>query len=175
VAFLRGQGAGDAVVGWLSPTGARDTALERVDVGPRYAESPTLAGNEDTLALAVAARNASEVQRIFVASAPHGKLPIQARRLDESPAAESERHPNLIALDRGYLVSWVAGGASARRLRARTLAKDMSPQGPILELSSAGVSDAAGALVIRQGRVLAAHFRDSPTGPQLWGSVLSCE
>lgn len=175
VAFLRGQTAGDAVFGWLSPAGARDTALERVDVGSRFAEAPAIAGNDDTLALAVAAKSGAELSRIFVASAPHGKLPLSARRMDESPSPEAERHPSLIALDRGFLVSWVAGPAGAQRLRARTLAEDMSPQGPILELSSTGVTDAPGALVARQGRVLAAHYRDSPSGPQLFGSALACE
>ena len=174
VAFRRGSTSSDVVFGWLGPNGSRATSLVRVDLGPREAERPVLASNDDSIALAVAGGLRGEPKHIYVARADHGKLPPKLRRVDETPSTEAERHPSLIAFDRGYILSWVAGAPGAQRLRGRTLARDLSPQGPVLELSSVGVADAPGALIARQGRVLAAHFRSGAGRVELWGSALSC-
>lgn len=171
VAFRAG---GDAMLGMLAPNGSRETDLVRLDVAARDVGEPALAASDGRLAVVVAARGSNELWRLYAARARSGTVPGALAPLDVNPRGGEQRHPSIVSLGSGWVVSWLEGTSTTLSLRARVLDGELAPRGPILELSSSAIVDAPGALAVRGDRVLSVFARRNGPVTELWGAVLTC-
>jgi hypothetical protein len=178
VTFRAGRGSGDVFAGWLTASGTADGDLVRIDAGPREVGPPAIASNDQSVVVVFSARGPGQPWKLRAASAPRGKVPRDSRDLDVSiPGAGDMVSPSIVALpNRGFVVQWLEGAQNSRRVVARTLSPKLEPVGLPIELSSRpGVQDTPGALVARDGHVLALHMVAADRQVDLWGAVLSCQ
>ncbi len=176
VVFKRGRTGGEIIAGWLDKSGTADGDLGRIDAGAREVAAPAAAAGDGFALVVFPARAQNERWHLRVARAQRGTPPTTSQVLEGAASGTTDAtSPAVVGLPNGgFVVQWIESTADARRLITQVYDERLVPAGLPVEIASGAVQDSPGALVFRDGRVLAVYLVMNGGTSELWGAVLRC-
>ncbi len=179
VALRRGGLSGRISIGYLNPSGDRQTDLADIRVNATFVGTPAVAANDGTLLVAFAARTErNSPWTLALAQAKFGELPKDARAfpIPSGGPGGNAISPAIgpLAGDR-WLLQWTEGSSGNRVARAQVLDRALSPISDPVNLSPEGANAGQGAVWAKGdvGTILY-YVQNDKKSHELWGTSVQC-
>ena len=174
----RGGQGGELRLIWLNQDGAIQGKPSRIPTKPGLVGKPSIATNEDGVAVAFAWRPSAKAPwGISLASAKHGEIPSKIRRfqIPDGGPGEQAISPSIGGYGGRWLLQWTEGSSGSYRVRVQTLGPDLVPVGDPIDVSPKGANAGQGVVWVQGEHGLALFIVRAESRAELWGASLACQ
>lgn len=177
VTFRLGGLNGKEMVGFLNPSGDRQSELEALDA-PKLVGAPFAALGAEHWVVAFAARDsAEEPWHVELVTGAFGDPRGTRKRFEAPPGGlgGGQIAPSIAPIDRGHwLLQWTEGQPGTYQVRALVLDPKLDPSGDVLVVSPKGASSGQGALYFAGERAVSLYIQTIGGHDELWATTLNC-